>query len=122
LAWVWLYRWEVVACCEVWLTSEQPVHFSCIRFAKMRLCQVSLLSRCSRRYLTTSAWGSCTLFMWTEGHVALRVVKVTWVDLEPPAFILYFLSQRWIVSRLVLLSYVTYNSKTIPDNTRKVYC
>jgi hypothetical protein len=37
---------------------------SCFRFAKMCLCQVSLLSRCSARYLTSS-WGSCTLFIWT---------------------------------------------------------
>jgi hypothetical protein len=54
---------------------------SCFRFAKMCLCQVSLLSRCSPRYLT-SFWGSCTLFIWTRGHVSLRVVNVTWIDLD----------------------------------------
>jgi hypothetical protein len=30
---------------------------SCFRFAKMCLCQVSLLSRCSPRYLTSSSRG-----------------------------------------------------------------
>jgi hypothetical protein len=37
---------------------------SCFRFTKMFLCQVSVLSRCSPRYLTSSSWGSCTLFIW----------------------------------------------------------
>jgi hypothetical protein len=41
---------------------------SCFRFAKMCLCQVSLLSRCSPRYFTSSFWGSCSLFIWTGGH------------------------------------------------------
>jgi hypothetical protein len=41
---------------------------SCFRFTKMCLCQVSLLSRCSLRYLTSSFWGSWTLFIWTRGH------------------------------------------------------
>jgi hypothetical protein len=40
---------------------------SCFRFAKMCLCQVSLPSRCSPRYLISSSWGSCTLFIWTGG-------------------------------------------------------
>jgi hypothetical protein len=35
---------------------------SCFHFAKMCLRLVSLLSRCSPRYLT-SIWGSCTLFV-----------------------------------------------------------
>jgi hypothetical protein len=35
---------------------------SCFHFAKMCLCQVSLPSRCSLRFLTFS---SCTLFIWT---------------------------------------------------------
>jgi hypothetical protein len=48
---------------------------SCFRFAKMCLCQVSLLSRCSPRYLTSSC-GSCTLFIWAGGHVSLCVVNV----------------------------------------------
>jgi hypothetical protein len=34
---------------------------SCLRFAKVCLCQVSLLSRCSPRYLTSRE--SCTLFV-----------------------------------------------------------
>jgi hypothetical protein len=38
---------------------------SCFRFAKMCLCQVSLLSRCSSRYLTSSSRESCTLLTWT---------------------------------------------------------
>jgi hypothetical protein len=63
---------------------------SCFRFAKMCLCQVSLLLSCSPRYLTSS-WGSCTLFIWTGGHVSLRVVNVTWIDLDSLAFILHFL-------------------------------
>jgi hypothetical protein len=39
---------------------------SCFRFAKTCLCQVSLLSRCSPRYLASS-WGSCILFICTRG-------------------------------------------------------
>jgi hypothetical protein len=60
------------------------------RFAKMCLCQISLLPRCSSRYLTSSSRGSCTLFIWTAGHISLRVVNVTWIDLEPIVFILHF--------------------------------
>jgi hypothetical protein len=29
------------------------------------------------KYLTSSL-GSCTLFIWAEGHGSLRVVNVTW--------------------------------------------
>jgi hypothetical protein len=72
---------------------------SCFRFAKICLCQASLLSRCSPRYFTFS-WESWTLFMWTEGHVSLRVGNVTWTDLHPLAFILHFLNQFWIAGRL----------------------
>jgi hypothetical protein len=43
------------------------VILSCFRFGKMCLCQVSLLSRCSRTYLTSSPWGTCTLCIWTGG-------------------------------------------------------
>jgi hypothetical protein len=50
---------------------------SCFRFAKMCLRQVSLLSRCSLRYLTSSSRGRCTLFIRTGGHVSLRVLNVT---------------------------------------------
>jgi hypothetical protein len=46
-------------------------------------------------------WGSCTLFIWTEGHVSLHVVKVMWFNLDPLAFILHSLNQFWIASRLV---------------------
>jgi hypothetical protein len=62
---------------------------NCFRFAKMCLCQLSILSRCSPRYLTSS-WASCTLFIWTGGYISLRVVNVTWIDLDPLAFILHF--------------------------------
>jgi hypothetical protein len=65
---------------------------SCFRFAKMCLCQVSLLSRCSPRYLISSSWGSCTLFIWIGGHVYLRVVNVRWIFLDPIAFIFPFLN------------------------------
>jgi hypothetical protein len=68
---------------------------------KMCLCQVSLLSRCSPRCLTSCSWGSYTLFIWTGGHVSFRVVNVTWIDLHPLAFILHFLNHFWIASRLV---------------------
>jgi hypothetical protein len=64
---------------------------SCFRFAEI-VYQESLQSRCSPRYLTSS-WGSCTLFIWTRGHVSLRVVNVTWIDLDSLAFILHFLNQ-----------------------------
>jgi hypothetical protein len=62
------------------------VILSCFRFAKMCLCQVSLLSMYSPRYLISSSWRSCTLFVWTGGHVSLLVVNVTWIDLDPLAF------------------------------------
>jgi hypothetical protein len=74
---------------------------SCFRFTKMCLCQASLLSRCSPRYLTSPSWGSCTLLIWTGGHVSLRVANVTWIDLDSLAFILHFLNQSWIASRSV---------------------
>jgi hypothetical protein len=69
---------------------------SCFRLAKMWLRQVSLRSRCSPRYLTSSAWGSSTLFIWTGGQVSLRVVKVIWVDLVPLAFMRHVFSHFWI--------------------------
>jgi hypothetical protein len=68
---------------------------SCFRFEKMCLCQVSLLSRCSPRYLISSSWGSCTLFTSTGGgggHVSLPAMNVTWINLDPLAFILHFLT------------------------------
>jgi hypothetical protein len=72
---------------------------SCFRLKKMCLCQVSLLSRCSPRYLTSSVWGSWTLLMWTGGQVPLRVVNVRCVDVDPLAFILHFASQLCIASK-----------------------
>jgi hypothetical protein len=74
---------------------------SCFCFAKMCLCQVSLLSRCSTKYLTSSPWGSCTTFIWTGGYVSLQVVNVTWTYLDLLAFILHILNQFWITARLV---------------------
>jgi hypothetical protein len=50
------------------------VILSCFRFAKMCLCQVSLLSRYSPRYLTSSFWGSCTLFIYSGGGTFLFVL------------------------------------------------
>jgi hypothetical protein len=50
----------------------------------------SLLSRCSPRYLTSSSSGGCALFIWNEVYVSLRVVNVTWIDLNPLDFILHF--------------------------------
>jgi hypothetical protein len=41
------------------------------------------------------------LFVWTGGHISLRVVNVTWIDLDPLTFILHFLNQLRIASRLV---------------------
>jgi hypothetical protein len=73
---------------------------SCFRFVKMCLCQVSLLSRCSPGYLTSS-WGSCALFIWTWGHVSLRVVNVTWIDWDSLAIIFHFLNQFWNASKSV---------------------
>jgi hypothetical protein len=55
----------------------------------MCLCQVSLLSRCSPRYLISSSWGSCILFIWTGGHVSLCVVNVAWINLYSLAFSLH---------------------------------
>jgi hypothetical protein len=37
----------------------------------------------------------------TGEHVSLRVVNVTWIDLGPSAFILYFSNQFFIASRFV---------------------
>jgi hypothetical protein len=34
-----------------------------------------------------------------RGDVYLRVVNVTWIDLDSLAFILHFLNQFWIASR-----------------------
>jgi hypothetical protein len=48
------------------------------------------------RYLTSSAWGSWTIFIRTGGQVSLRVVQVMWVNLEPLAFTNHILSHFWI--------------------------
>jgi hypothetical protein len=55
---------------------------SCFCFVKICLCP---------RYLTSS-WVSCILFILTRGHVSLPVVNVTWIDLDPLAFIFHFLN------------------------------
>jgi hypothetical protein len=62
---------------------------SCFHSVNMCLRQASLLSRCNTRYLTPSCWGKCTLFMWTGGQVSLRVMNVTWTDLDSLAFVLH---------------------------------
>jgi hypothetical protein len=36
-----------------------------------------------------------------RGHVSLRVVNVTWIDLDSLVFILHYLNKFWIASRLV---------------------
>jgi hypothetical protein len=97
LVWVLFYIWEICCLYRV-LTCVIP---NCFRFAKICLCQVSLLSRCSPRYFRSSSWGSCTLFIWTERHVSLGVVNVTWINLDSFAFIIHLLKQSWIASRPV---------------------
>jgi hypothetical protein len=94
------------ACCLLWgLTYVQAASTFWWKWYLWKyLCQVNLLTRCSTRYSTPFAWGSCTLSMWTEEHISLRVVKVTSVDLEALAFILHLLSQHWIIRRLVCSS------------------
>jgi hypothetical protein len=56
---------------------------------------VIFLSRWSPRYLTISALESCTLFMWTGGHIPVRVVKVKWTDLSALACMRHLWSQVW---------------------------
>jgi hypothetical protein len=41
------------------------------------------------------------LFIWTSRQVSLRVVNVTWTDLDSLAFILHFFNNFYIASRLV---------------------
>jgi hypothetical protein len=45
--------------------------------------------------------GELELFIWIGGHICLRVVNVTWTELEPLAFILHLCNQFWIVARFV---------------------
>jgi hypothetical protein len=35
------------------------------------------------------------------GHISPRVVSVTWIDLDPLAYILHFLNHLWNAARLV---------------------
>jgi hypothetical protein len=67
----------------------------------MCLCQVSLLSRCGPRYLTCSSRESCKLFIWKAKQVSLRVVNLTWTNLDPLALILHFSNGFRIAARLV---------------------
>jgi hypothetical protein len=39
-------------------------------------------------------------FYGPRGHVSLSEVNVTWIDLDPLAFILHLFNQFWIASRL----------------------
>jgi hypothetical protein len=93
LVWVLFYTWEMCLRFDFRQSNQYilvRVIPSCFCFAKMCLCQVSLQSRCSPRFLTSSSWGSCKLFIWTGGHVSLHVMNVTWIDLYSLAFILHF--------------------------------
>jgi hypothetical protein len=77
------------------------VNPSCFRFAKMCLCQVSLLSRCNPRCLTSSCSGNCTLLIWTgvarfSSCSECNVDRLGFVGFHSP-----FLNQFWIASRLV---------------------
>jgi hypothetical protein len=63
----------------------------------MCLCQVSLLSRCSLRYLASSCLGEMHIVYKDRGHVSFRVV----IDLDPLVFIHHFLNQFWIANGLV---------------------
>jgi hypothetical protein len=94
--------------------------YSCFRFAKMCSCQVSLLLRRNPRYLTSSSWGSCTLFVWTGGLASLRVVNVTWTNLDPLAFIFHFYNQFWIAARLVC-SFCEAMAGSLPMASTAVY-
>jgi hypothetical protein len=40
-----------------------------------------------------------------QAHISLHVVNVTWINLNPLAFILHPLNQFWIASRLVCSLY-----------------
>jgi hypothetical protein len=69
---------------------------NCFVFAKMCLCQVSV--RYSPRYLPSSFWEICTFFIWTGGHISLRVVNVTWIVLDPLDLILHSLNMHCSVN------------------------
>jgi hypothetical protein len=58
--------------------------------------------------------------MWTGGHVSLRVVNVTWIELDPLAFILHFLNQPWIASRSSCSFCVAMSVATIAESSSKV--
>jgi hypothetical protein len=75
---------------------------NCFRFAKMCLWQISLLSWCSPRYVTSSR-GSCMLFMWTgEGGTRFSSYGECNVDqLGSVSFYSPFMNQSWNASRLV---------------------
>jgi hypothetical protein len=80
------------------LMGEIP---SCLRFAKMCVCQVGRRSRWSPRYFTWFACGICTSLIWTGGHVSRRVMNVTWTDLVSLAIIRKVFSQDLIARRVV---------------------
>jgi hypothetical protein len=69
---------------------------SCFRLVKISWCQVSVLSRWRPRYLTWSALGSCTLFMWTGWHIPVRVVNVTWTNLSAMPCMCHLWSRMWM--------------------------
>jgi hypothetical protein len=77
-----------------------PIFF---RFAKMCLCQVNLLSRCSPRYLTSSSWELHTVYMGGGGGSCFSscsefyLHRLGFVGFHSP----FFLHQFWIASRSV---------------------
>jgi hypothetical protein len=67
----------------------------------MCLRQVSRLSKCTPRYLTSSACGRYVPLSWTGGHVDLLSVNVIWVDFSSFAFKRHFASHCCIPVRAV---------------------
>jgi hypothetical protein len=101
---VWGWFCTEVGCCwmravifvQATSNSWWAVCPGCFHLVKMWRCQVSFLSRCNPRYLTWSSQGGCTLFIWTGGHVLLRVLNAMWTDLRALDCILHLWSQIWI--------------------------
>jgi hypothetical protein len=80
---------------QFWLTSEQPMHFVEGEAELFPLSENVFVPGKSSVKVQTEIFdiiflGSCTSLIWTGGQVALRVVKVTFVDLASLAFILHF--------------------------------
>jgi hypothetical protein len=69
---------------------------SSFRFAKMCLCQ-----SCSPSYFIFSGELHIVYINRGDDDVSFCAVNVTWIDLDPLAFILHFLNQVWIANKLV---------------------